>query len=223
MSAVRNSRGVEQTPFRCPRCRAAVPYEQPCLTCQRSLLAVEDPQAEQRSWPLDDQTLAATLAAALGVARQASSAPWEELAHPSAQVREKLSRPGVGILHGMSTMPKSALGKKKRRWFRVAASDSTAAESGERDDKGPLLASPEPAPDGQIELDAFRRGLTIHDQANPEHPAHGIGLAPFDMRRLSLHEGARVERGVTIHADNGAIGSFRVLCDCHPTTAGPDP
>ena len=43
--------------------------------------------------------------------------------------------------------------------------------------------------------------------------AYGIGLAHFDMERLGLEEGEEILPGITIHADGGVTGNFRVLCD----------
>ena len=41
----------------------------------------------------------------------------------------------------------------------------------------------------------------------------GIGLAHFDLERLGLEEGEEILPGITIHADSGGTGNFRVLCD----------
>jgi hypothetical protein len=38
-------------------------------------------------------------------------------------------------------------------------------------------------------------------------------LAHFDMDRLGLEEGEEILPGITIHADGGVTGNFRVLCD----------
>jgi hypothetical protein len=62
-------------------------------------------------------------------------------------------------------------------------------------------------------LRAFAIALNSHDRENPTHTAHGIGLAHFDMERLGFEEGEEVLPGITIHADNGVTGNFRVLCD----------
>ncbi|HLH13239.1 MAG TPA: hypothetical protein VKV16_00500, partial [Solirubrobacteraceae bacterium] len=45
------------------------------------------------------------------------------------------------------------------------------------------------------------------------HTAYGIGLAHFDMERLGFDEGEEILPGITIHADGGVTGNFRVLCD----------
>ena len=62
-------------------------------------------------------------------------------------------------------------------------------------------------------LRAFRMGIDAHDRANPTHTAYGIGLAAFDMERLGFDEGEEILPGITIHADGGVTGNFRVLCD----------
>ena len=62
-------------------------------------------------------------------------------------------------------------------------------------------------------LRAFAIALNSHDRENPTHTAHGIGLAQFDMERLGFDEGEEVLPGITIHADGGVTGNFRVLCD----------
>jgi hypothetical protein len=62
-------------------------------------------------------------------------------------------------------------------------------------------------------LRAFAIALNSHDRENPTHTAHGIGLAHFDMERLGFDEGEEVLPGITIHADSGVTGNFRVLCD----------
>ena len=35
----------------------------------------------------------------------------------------------------------------------------------------------------------------------------------FDMERLGFDEGEEILPGITIHADGGTTGNFRVLCD----------
>ena len=62
-------------------------------------------------------------------------------------------------------------------------------------------------------LRAFQIAVNAHDRENPTHNAYGIGLSPFDMERLGFEEGEQVLPGITIHADNGVTGNFRVLCD----------
>jgi hypothetical protein len=62
-------------------------------------------------------------------------------------------------------------------------------------------------------LERFAQALAAHDRENPTHTAHGIGLSYFDMERLSFDEGEEVLPGITIHADGGGTGNFRVLCD----------
>jgi hypothetical protein len=62
-------------------------------------------------------------------------------------------------------------------------------------------------------LRAFQIALNAHDRENPDHNAYGIGLAHFDMERLGFDEGEEVFPGITIHADGGVTGNFRVLCD----------
>ena len=62
-------------------------------------------------------------------------------------------------------------------------------------------------------LRAFQIAVNAHDRENPSHNAYGIGLAPFDLERLGFDEGEEVLPGITIHADGGVTGNFRVLCD----------
>ena len=62
-------------------------------------------------------------------------------------------------------------------------------------------------------LRAFQIALNSHDRENPTHTAYGIGLAHFDMERLGFEEGEEILPGITIHADGGVTGNFRVLCD----------
>ena len=62
-------------------------------------------------------------------------------------------------------------------------------------------------------LRAFQIGVNAHDRENPTHTAYGIGLAHFDMERMGFDEGEEVLPGITIHADGGQTGNFRVLCD----------
>ncbi len=62
-------------------------------------------------------------------------------------------------------------------------------------------------------LERFAQAVAAHDRENPTHTANGIGLAHFDMERLGFEEGEEVLPGITMHADNGVTGNFRVLCD----------
>jgi hypothetical protein len=62
-------------------------------------------------------------------------------------------------------------------------------------------------------LERFAQAVASHDRENPTHTAYGIGLAHFDMERLGLEEGEEILPGITIHADGGVTGNFRVLCD----------
>ena len=62
-------------------------------------------------------------------------------------------------------------------------------------------------------LERFAQAVAAHDRENPTHTAYGIGLAHFDMERLGLEEGEEILPGITIHADSGVTGNFRVLCD----------
>ncbi len=62
-------------------------------------------------------------------------------------------------------------------------------------------------------LQAFQIAINAHDRENPTHNAYGIGLSPFDLERLGFDEGEEVLPGITIHADSGVTGNFRVLCD----------
>jgi hypothetical protein len=62
-------------------------------------------------------------------------------------------------------------------------------------------------------LERFAQAVAAHDRENPTHTAHGIGLAHFDLERLGLDEGEEILPGITIQADSGVTGNFRVLCD----------
>ncbi|HME02194.1 MAG TPA: hypothetical protein VKG38_04090 [Solirubrobacteraceae bacterium] len=62
-------------------------------------------------------------------------------------------------------------------------------------------------------LERFAQAVASHDRENPTHTAYGIGLAHFDLERLGFEEGEEVLPGITIHADSGVTGNFRVLCD----------
>ena len=62
-------------------------------------------------------------------------------------------------------------------------------------------------------LERFAQAVAAHDRENPTHTAYGIGLAHFDMERLGFEEGEEILPGITIHADSGVTGNFRVLCD----------
>jgi hypothetical protein len=62
-------------------------------------------------------------------------------------------------------------------------------------------------------LQRFQIGINSHDRENPTHTAYGIGLAPYDMEHMGFDEGEEVLPGITIHADGGVTGNFRVLCD----------
>jgi hypothetical protein len=62
-------------------------------------------------------------------------------------------------------------------------------------------------------LMAFRQGLDDHDAKNPDHTATGIGLSAFDLNRLGFDDGEVVAPGITVHADGGVTGNFRVICD----------
>ena len=69
-------------------------------------------------------------------------------------------------------------------------------------------------------LERFAQAVAAHDRENPTHSAYGIGLARFDMERLGLEEGEEILPGITIHADGGVTGNFRVLCDGEHDGAG---
>lgn len=62
-------------------------------------------------------------------------------------------------------------------------------------------------------LRRFAIAISSHDRENPTHTAYGIGLNPFDMDRLGFEAGEEVVPGITIQADSGETGNFRVLCD----------
>jgi hypothetical protein len=62
-------------------------------------------------------------------------------------------------------------------------------------------------------LQRLAEGIAIHDRENPSHHAWGIGMAHFDIDRLGLEEGEEILPGITLQADGGVSGQFRVLCD----------
>jgi hypothetical protein len=62
-------------------------------------------------------------------------------------------------------------------------------------------------------LERFAQAVASHDRENPTHTANGIGLAHFDLERLGFDEGEEILPGITIQADSGVTGNFRVLCD----------
>lgn len=62
-------------------------------------------------------------------------------------------------------------------------------------------------------LERFAQAIAAHDRENPTHTAFGIGMSPFDLERLGLDEGEEILPGITIQADSGVTGNFRVLCD----------
>jgi hypothetical protein len=62
-------------------------------------------------------------------------------------------------------------------------------------------------------LERFAQAVAAHDRENPTHTANGIGLTHFDLERLGLEEGEEILPSITIHADSGVTGNFRVLCD----------
>ena len=62
-------------------------------------------------------------------------------------------------------------------------------------------------------LERFAQAVASHDRENPTHTAYGIGLTHFDIERLGLEAGEEILPGITIQADSGVTGNFRVLCD----------
>lgn len=62
-------------------------------------------------------------------------------------------------------------------------------------------------------LRAFQIALNAHDRENPTHTAYGIGMAPFDIERMGFDDGEQILPGITIQADGGVTGNFRILCD----------
>ena len=62
-------------------------------------------------------------------------------------------------------------------------------------------------------LERFAQAIAAHDRENPTHNAYGIGMNAFDLERLGLDEGEEILPGITIQADGGVTGNFRVLCD----------
>lgn len=64
-----------------------------------------------------------------------------------------------------------------------------------------------------IALERFRMGVFRHDEHNPDHKAHGIGLAAFDAERLGFEDGEELWPGIVLEIDDGQTSNFRVLCD----------
>jgi hypothetical protein len=63
-------------------------------------------------------------------------------------------------------------------------------------------------------LERFRMAVSAHDRNELAHsPAHGIGVAQFDLERMGFEEGETLWGSITIHADGKTSGNFRVLCD----------
>ncbi len=62
-------------------------------------------------------------------------------------------------------------------------------------------------------LERFAQAVYAHDRENPTHHTWGIGMAHFDIERLGLEEGEELLPGITLQADGGVTGNFRILCD----------
>lgn len=62
-------------------------------------------------------------------------------------------------------------------------------------------------------LERFRIAVAAHDRENPTHRTHGIGMAYFDLERLGFDDGETLWPGITVEADGGQTGNFRILCD----------
>lgn len=63
-------------------------------------------------------------------------------------------------------------------------------------------------------LERFKMAIAAQDRNEPDHsPAHGIGVAQFDLERMGFEEGETLWGSITIHADGKTSGNFRVLCD----------
>jgi hypothetical protein len=62
-------------------------------------------------------------------------------------------------------------------------------------------------------LERFAQGVAAHDRENPSHHTWGIGMAFFDIERLGLEDGEEILPGITLQADGGHTGAFRILCD----------
>ncbi len=62
-------------------------------------------------------------------------------------------------------------------------------------------------------LQRLAQGVAAHDRENPTHHSWGVGMSPFDIDRLGLDEGEEILPGITLQADSGVTGAFRVLCD----------
>jgi len=62
-------------------------------------------------------------------------------------------------------------------------------------------------------LERMTQGVAAHDRENPDHHTWGIGMAHFDIERLGLEDGEEILPGITLQADGGMTGQFRILCD----------
>src|SRR5260370_21047563 len=62
-------------------------------------------------------------------------------------------------------------------------------------------------------LERCAQAVAAHVRETPTHTAYGIGMAHFDLERLGFEEGEEILPGITIEADGGVTGNFRVLCD----------
>ncbi len=62
-------------------------------------------------------------------------------------------------------------------------------------------------------LERFAQAVAAHDRENPTHTAYGIGLATSTWSASALRRARRSCPDITIHADSGVTGNFRVLCD----------
>jgi hypothetical protein len=62
-------------------------------------------------------------------------------------------------------------------------------------------------------LERMAQGVAAHDRENPTHNTWGIGMAYFDIERLGLEDGEEILPGISLKADGGQTGQFRILCD----------
>lgn len=63
-------------------------------------------------------------------------------------------------------------------------------------------------------LQRFKTAVNSHDRENPNHsPAYGIAMSYHDLERLGFDDGEEIWPGITISADSGVSGNFRVLCN----------
>jgi hypothetical protein len=74
-----------------------------------------------------------------------------------------------------------------------------------------------------LNIRRWRLAVATHDIENPTHTSYGIGVSPYDAKRLGLEDGEELWYGVRLSVINCTAGNFRVLCDgehddCKPKT-----